>query len=568
MYSDGDASHDLFIKGSASLDVANAGAGVEAAIKLGVPGFANISAGLRGMLMAQAGGTKLEAGVGINYNTADKKFKLDMTNENTFFKFDINASLRAKLNAFVHGKLFAFIDRDLVNISIADVNLGSVKFSGGAKLEQEDWVFDKSDFKVDTDFKELLLKNRVIKHTEKSNVQLGEMEKIISDPDNAALFGGELGEQEALDRSAEIQAAVLPMLEQLQKMHKDSSQKLGMMDEQYHRSTDEMWNKIEADRVSIAGANSVINDIYKRRDMAKKDPKKARAEAALRPVDFSAGLNGKDAPSALKIGELFFKGMETQSINATQDTVVRENTKPQTIYETFLPRAGFQPPTAILAAMSRKIYFKERGKGEELSAAMQRYVGIRQAINQVYENPNQSLVDCSDMPDIVVRGLLSPQSACVSRGEIALNCFIDPLEERTPLQLYGELFAGCFTPAEIKRAKYLRIMLQKLSNGIYRSFMEIYLDLGLLLEDMEQPMDIIGQAKALHERFKGITRIVISAAVLIAAAVVLCNILSHSSEQSVSGAYTPIDHIGTVSIGGENKGDIRDIHVSEAANES
>ncbi len=178
------------------------------------------------------------------------------------------------------------------------------------------------------------------------------------------------------------------------------------------------------------------------------------------------------------------------------------------------------------------------------------------------------LVDCSDMPDIVVRGLLSPQSACVSRGEIALNCFIDPLEERTPLQLYGELFAGCFTPAEIKRAKYLRIMLQKLSNGIYHSFMEIYLDLGLLLEDIEQPMDIIGQAKALHERFKGITRIVISAAVLIAAAVVLCNILSRSSEQSVSGAYTPIDHIGTVSIGGENKGDIRDIHVSGAASES
>lgn len=396
---DGDASHDLFIKGSASLDVANAGAGVEAAINLGVPGFANISAGLRGLLMAQAGGTKLEAGVGINYNTADKKFKLDRTNENTFFKFDINASLRAKLNAFVHGKLFAFINRDLVNISIADVNLGSVKFSGGAKLEQENWVFDKSDFKVDTDFKELLLKNRVIKHTEKSNVQLGEMEKIISDPDNAALFGGELGEQEALDRSAEIQAAVIPMLEQLRKMHKDSSKKLGMMDEQYHRSTDEMWNKIEADRVSIAGANSVINDIYERRDMAKKDPKKARAEAALKPVDFYAGLNGKDAPSALKIGELFFKGMETQSINATKDTVVRENTKPQTIYETFLPRAGFQPPTAILAAMSRKIYFKERGKGEELSAAMQRYVGIRQAINQVYENPNQSLPDKSKSID-------------------------------------------------------------------------------------------------------------------------------------------------------------------------
>ena len=177
------------------------------------------------------------------------------------------------------------------------------------------------------------------------------------------------------------------------------------------------------------------------------------------------------------------------------------------------------------------------------------------------------LVDCSDMPEPVIKGLLTRQSACVLHGEIALNCFIDPREERSPFQLYSELFTGCFSPAEIKRVKYLGIITQKLSNGIYKSFMEIYLDLGQLLDNLSQPRNIISRAKKVHERSKGLVRILLSAAVLVAAAVVVYNIINRSSQESVGTAYTPIDHIGTVSIGGESETAIRDIHVSAPESE-
>ena len=170
------------------------------------------------------------------------------------------------------------------------------------------------------------------------------------------------------------------------------------------------------------------------------------------------------------------------------------------------------------------------------------------------------LVECSDMPELILKGLLTEQSAVISHGDITLNCYIDPQEKRTPFELYSELFSGCFTPADVKRLKYLSIVLQKLSNGIYKSFMEIYLDIGQLLEKLVQGGNFLTRVKAFHERTKGIVRIVVSAAVLVAAAVVIYNMIMRSSQQSSEAAHTPIDHIGTVSLDTDSTV-IRDIHV-------
>ena len=145
------------------------------------------------------------------------------------------------------------------------------------------------------------------------------------------------------------------------------------------------------------------------------------------------------------------------------------------------------------------------------------------------------LVECSDMPELILKGLLT-------------------------FELYSELFSGCFTPADVKRLKYLSIVLQKLSNGIYNSFMEIYLDIGQLLEKLEQSGSFLTRLKELHQRVGGVVRIVVSAAVLVAAAVVVYNMITRSAQQSSEAANTPIDHIGTVLLDNESTV-IRDIHV-------
>lgn len=170
------------------------------------------------------------------------------------------------------------------------------------------------------------------------------------------------------------------------------------------------------------------------------------------------------------------------------------------------------------------------------------------------------LVKFSDMPELILKGLLTDQSMVLYHGDITLNCYIDPREKRTPFEMYSELFSGCFTSADIKRLKHLSIVLQKLSNGIYKNFMEIYLDIGQLLEKLEQSSDFLTKVKKFHERTKGIVRIVASAAVLVAAVVVVYNMLSHSAQQSSEAAHTPINHIGTVSLDSDSTV-IRDIHV-------
>lgn len=173
------------------------------------------------------------------------------------------------------------------------------------------------------------------------------------------------------------------------------------------------------------------------------------------------------------------------------------------------------------------------------------------------------MVECSDMPQIIINGMLTPKSACVSRGELSLNCYIDPTAERNPFEMYAQLFCGMFSPADKKRLRYLSIVTQKLSNGIYTSFLEIYLDIEQLLDKLDGSTDIIRSIKGLYERSKGILKIIAAAAVLIAAAIVIFNMVTKSSQQSAAGTFTPIDHIGTVSVdNGESV--VHDIHVSSS----
>lgn len=171
------------------------------------------------------------------------------------------------------------------------------------------------------------------------------------------------------------------------------------------------------------------------------------------------------------------------------------------------------------------------------------------------------MVECSDMPELITKGMLTEKSACVCRGELALNCFIDPNNTKSPVEMYAELFDGMFSPADIKRLKYLSIVMQKLSNGIYSSFLEIYLDIEQLIDKLDGGTDILGSIKAAYERSKSVIRIVATAAVLVAAAVVIYNMVMKSSQEAASENFEPIDHIGTVRLDGEES-TVQDIHVT------
>ncbi len=174
-----------------------------------------------------------------------------------------------------------------------------------------------------------------------------------------------------------------------------------------------------------------------------------------------------------------------------------------------------------------------------------------------------SLIDYSSLPDIILKGMLSENSVCVYRGEMVMNCFISPNEQRTPLELYAALFNSLLTEEECKRLSYINIILQKLKNGIYTDFMQVYLDINQTLQMYEQAKGFVPKLKRAYEKSKGWLRIIGTAAVLIVAAVVIINMLNKKAENSTQGSFTPIDHIGTVSVISSQSEDIREIHVSE-----
>lgn len=362
---------DFLLVGKASLQTANAGAGVEIGVDFGIPNIASVTAGIRGALIAQAGGTSLEAGLGIHYNRANKKLTLDRFNKENYFNYDVNAGLKAKLSAFVHGKLFAIVDRDLVNITVADVNLGSVHFCGKASLGQDGWKVEGKQFEVQSDLSKLMLENRAVAFEKEAGARLGEIEKTINDPENAVLFAGKLGEQEAMERSAQLQVNVIPILTELRKIQINSNKYMQALDENYHKETDDLWNRVEATRVSIAAANDIIDDISK---AANPDPSKTE---------------GSKGTSAVKAAQAFIQGKKDKTIKQGSTTTIDPNTSPENMKAQLLKKAGFHPPVAILAALSKTYEYNQYRKDNEMASVMLKYVGVRQAINRVYNNPIQ-----------------------------------------------------------------------------------------------------------------------------------------------------------------------------------
>lgn len=394
---------DFLLEGKASLQTANAGAGVEIGVDFGIPNIASVSAGIRGALIAQAGGTSLEAGLGIHYNRSNKKLTLDRFNKENYFNYDVNAGLKAKLSAFVHGKLFAIVDRDLVNITVADVNLGSVHFCGKASLEKDGWKVEGKQFEVQSDLSKLMLENRAVVFEKEAGARLGEIEKTINDPENSVLFAGKLGEQEAMERSAQLQVNVIPILAELRTIQMNSNKYMQALDKNYHKKTDDLWNRVEATRVSIAAANDIIDDISK---AASPDPSKT---------------DDPTKTSAVKVAQAFYQGKKAKTIIQGSTTPINANMTPQDIKGHFLQRAGFHPPVAILAALSKTFEYNQFRKDNEMASVMLKYVGVRQAINRVYNNPIQPGSNSHGFEDFeVTRYQLENTARCHTRGSMMI----------------------------------------------------------------------------------------------------------------------------------------------------
>ncbi len=158
------------------------------------------------------------------------------------------------------------------------------------------------------------------------------------------------------------------------------------------------------------------------------------------------------------------------------------------------------------------------------------------------------MIDYSAYPEIVGRGMLQPESLCVCRGELCMNFFFAPYEQRDVFSLFCTEMEKMFTKEEIQKYTYIGIVLQKLKNGIYTDFTQVYLDMEQLIANCAKSGAIISGIKTFYEKIKAPLKIVFTAASLILAAVVLYNLVVSGSRKSAEGVYNPIDHIGTVSV--------------------
>ncbi|MGN1423806.1 MAG: hypothetical protein ACI4XA_10540 [Oscillospiraceae bacterium] len=171
------------------------------------------------------------------------------------------------------------------------------------------------------------------------------------------------------------------------------------------------------------------------------------------------------------------------------------------------------------------------------------------------------LIDLSAYPDIILCSMLLPDAVCVYRGEILQNCCITPVD-KTPFALFYELLESFFTPEEIKKQPFLGIILQKLKNGIYENFTQVYLDWQQLSEKRMTGNPVAETLKGWWQRYGSLVKILASAAVIIIAVVVIYNSFIKGMISSDSKTYNPIDHIGTVSVS-ESGGSFREVHVGK-----
>ncbi len=169
------------------------------------------------------------------------------------------------------------------------------------------------------------------------------------------------------------------------------------------------------------------------------------------------------------------------------------------------------------------------------------------------------LMGLSEYPDILLCSMLTKESVCVYRGEIRQNCYISP-PEKSPFELLYELMESFFSPEETRKNPDLGIILQKLKNGLYENFLQLYLDWKGLDDRQPREYSVREAAAGWWKRYGGYVKIILSAAVLVIAAVVVYNTFVRTMDASDSETYNPIDHIGTVYI--ENSGDLREIHAN------
>ncbi|MGN0597953.1 MAG: hypothetical protein ACI4J1_11575 [Ruminiclostridium sp.] len=168
------------------------------------------------------------------------------------------------------------------------------------------------------------------------------------------------------------------------------------------------------------------------------------------------------------------------------------------------------------------------------------------------------LIDLSECPEVIQRSMLMSESVCVCRGEICQNCFITCSDEK-PYALLYKLLDSFFTPEEIKRNSFLGILLQKLKNGLYENFTQVYLDWQQLSENRRGVSRAVEVIKGLWKRYGSLVKILASAAVIIIAVVVIYNSFIKGMLTSDGSAYNPIDHIGTVTVA-DSSGSFREIH--------
>lgn len=201
---------------------AAAGIGLDAYLMLGMSKMFNLKLGLRGTLLAAIPNAEIKSNIGLIY---DKGLHLDK--ENTSVSFDTTAQLAAKLDAFVKGQLFGFINTDLLTFNIKTFNIGEAKFSGSAGFDSEGkWQFDKSftfssDFAKDGFDPDPKNEKSIISCTKKQVKEIDDLKNSLGNYEK--VYGiQDWGSEDAMVKSAKMQKEIFPMFKDIRANNKKS----------------------------------------------------------------------------------------------------------------------------------------------------------------------------------------------------------------------------------------------------------------------------------------------------------------------------------------------------------
>ena len=347
------------LTGTAALS-AKAGGGVKAALVLGIPGLAQVEAGIRGTIEGSVNNSALTGNIGINYDKGQKKFSIAKDGR-TGASVKFNAGLKAKLSAFVGGKLFAVIGKDLLSFNICQINLADVDFSGSAKYTPDGWKFSTEGLKMSSDLADLFKNRGITVDTTKKNLRMGELNSLLGDiQENCApLLGGRLGTEEAMESAAKYQAEIFPALEELRSLADSSFEALAKADRQYYTEKNHSWEDADARELSAEDADATIAELQ------------------------GGSTNLRALAKEILDDRIKFRNRES-TIMPDKDTGIVDTAA---IRDHLNGRPGFRSPAAILAALSKDNYFNTSDKNAWIEDKMKRYINVRVAINSVYRNP-------------------------------------------------------------------------------------------------------------------------------------------------------------------------------------